>query len=306
MTRFLTPSKIGLLVLIELYTEAIVPTSSTLPILSFTLSQLIPATARSQSKEPASPQVLPFILDLKSFETLLAAHPAASGLPGRSLWDHFLKKLWEIDSLDATHAFFANRTSLLARTRDEIKKDGELGIRPPSGDRIVLSRTSPFGSFVRRSKVEFERLRFSDALALWTAFTRWREGSRTYWTRRNGGLGRWAGDRALEDGEEEWGTDATELLELVAYGGLSLEDELTGSVSTDDVEKLLEFQVEQMQSKCLVSLTRSSRTDKYRTREQSSARGQRQIPKHSWGQYHDTKPLPLSEVNSSTANQNHC
>lgn len=247
MTRFLTPSKIGLLVLIELYTEAVVPTSSTLPILSFTLRQLIPATARSQSKEPASSQVLPFILDLKSFEALLATHPAASGLPGRSLWDHFLKKLWEIDNLDAIHAFFANRTNLLAKTHDEMKKDGELGIRPPSEDRIVLSRTSPFGSFVRRSKVEFERLRFSDALALWTAFTRWREGSRTYWTRRNGGLGRWAGDRALEDGEEEWGTDATELLELVAYGGLSLEDELTGSVSTDDVEKLLEFQVEQMQ-----------------------------------------------------------
>lgn len=248
MTRFLTPAKIGLLAVIELYTDAIVPTASAIPVLSFILNQLIPAIAKSQIKDTAPSRILPFFLDLKSFESLLSAHPAAAGLPGRSLWDHFLKKLWEIDSLDALHLFFAQRANLLAKTRDDIKKDGEMGIPPPSGDMILLSRTSPFGAFVRRSKVEFERLRFSDALSLWTAFSRWREASRKYWARRNGGLGRWAGDKALGEGEEDWGTDATEMLELVAYGTNSLEDEHAGSVSTDDVEKLLEFQVEQMQS----------------------------------------------------------
>ena len=111
----------------------------------------------------------------------------------------------------------------------------------------MLSHTSPFGSFVRRSKVEFERLRFSDALSLWTSLARWRSESKLYWSRRNGGLGRWAGDKALGDGEEEWGSHATEMLELVAYGDLRLEDTEDGTVSTDDVEKLLEFQVEQMQ-----------------------------------------------------------
>lgn len=248
MTRFLTPSKIGLLALVELYTDAIVPTSSTIYILSFILNQLLPNYLKSQSKDLGTFQSLPFLLDLKAFETVLAAHPAASGLPGRSLWDHFLKKLWDIDSLDALHIFFARRSNLLAKSREELKKDGEMGIPPPSEDMILLSRTSPFGSFVRRSKVEFERLRFGDALALWTAFTKWRHGSKTYWSRRNGVLGRWAGDIALADGEEEWGVEATETLELVAYGGLSLEDTDEGCVSSDDVEKLLEFQVEQMQS----------------------------------------------------------
>lgn len=269
MTRYLTPAKIGLLSLIELYTDAIVPTASTIPILSFILSQLIPATAKSQPKTSAPPQILPFILDLKSFETLLAAHPAASGLPGRSLWDHFLKKVWEIDSLDALHVFFAQRTNLLAKSRDEIKKDGEMGIPPPSEDMILLSRTSPCGAFVRRAKLEFERLRFSDALSLWTSFCSWREGSRKYWTRRNGGLGRWAGDRALEEGEEDWGTDATEMLELVAYGTARVEGESAGSVSTDDVEKLLEFQVEQMQSMSSDPRTGSG-IDRCRTRKQST------------------------------------
>jgi anaphase-promoting complex subunit 5 len=254
MTRFLTPSKIGLLALIELYTDGIVPTASTIPILSFILNQLLPSTlSKSQhsvfASASASPPNLPFLLDLKSFETLLSAHPAACGLPGRTLWDHFLEKLWAIDSLDAVHVFFARRSHLLAKTREEVKKDSEIGIPPASADMIILSRTSPFGSFVRRANVEFDRLRFSDTQSLWKAFVRWRQETRSYWARRKGMLNRWAGDKALSDGEDEWGPEATEMLELVAYGGLEIEDGNEGCVSTDDVEKLLEFQVEQMQSK---------------------------------------------------------
>jgi anaphase-promoting complex subunit 5 len=250
MTRFLTPAKIGLLALIELYTDAIVPSTSTISILSFILNQLLPSAHKSLSQESRSLHALPFTLDLKAFEALLSSHPAATGLPGRSLWDHFLRKLWEIDSLDALHSFFATRGNLLARRREETNKDGELGIPPPSEDMILLSRTSPFGSFIRRARVEYERLRFSDALSLWVAFVRWRAESRTYWARRNGGLERWAGNRALAEGQEDWGGEATEMLEHITYGALSLEDPDQGVISTDDVEKLLEFQVEQMQSKC--------------------------------------------------------
>jgi len=257
MTRYLTPSKIGLLALVELYTDAIVPTSSTIPILSFVLNQLLPSNVKSQPRDLAAVQALPFIIDLKAFESVLAAHPAASGLPGRSLWDHFLKKIWDIDSLDALHVFFARRPNLLAKSRDELKKDGEMGIPPPSEDMIILSRTSPFGSFVRRSKVEFERLRFSDALALWTAFAKWRQGSKQYWARRHGALGRWAGDTVLAQAEEEWGMEATEMLEVVAFGGLDLGATDEGCVSSDDIEKLLEFQVEQMQSLAIPSCLRS-------------------------------------------------
>jgi anaphase-promoting complex subunit 5 len=250
MARFLTPSKIALLCLIELYTDAVVPSSSTIPILSFILNQLLPSTqSKAQHKSSAPAQGLPFILDLTSFETLLTAHSSAAALPGRTLWDGFLAKLWEIDSLHALHVFFARRSNLLAKSGEDAKKDNEIGIPAPSPDMIILSRTSPFGSFVRRAKVEFERLMFSDAQSLWTAFVRWRHETRTYWARRNGMLNRYAGDKALSDGEDEWGPEATEMLELVAYGGLSIEDEEEGRVSTDDVEKLLEFQVEQMQSR---------------------------------------------------------
>jgi anaphase-promoting complex subunit 5 len=248
MARYLTPSKIGLLALIELYTDANVPTDSTITILSFVLNQLLPSTfSKTQASPSAASQSLPFILELKSFETLLSAQPSASGLPGRTLWDHLLKKLWDIDSADALHEFFKRRENLLAKTNEEIKKDSEIGIPPPSPDMILLSRTSPFGSFVRRAKVEFERLQFKDAIALWTAFVKWRQESRSYWVRRAGGMNRWTGDKALVEGQEEWGVDATETLELIAYGGVAFGDS-DGRVSMDDVEKLLEFQVEQMQS----------------------------------------------------------
>lgn len=268
MPRFLTPAKIGLLALIELYTDAMVPTSSTIPILSFIVNQLLPATySKALPRQQSPPHSLPFVLDLKAFETLLRkTYPAAAGLPGRSLWDHFLKKIWDIDSLDALHIFFAKRTHLLAKTREEIQRDGEIGIPPPAPDMILLSRTSPFGSFVRRSKVEFERLRFSDALALWTAFINWRHETKAYWGKRNTGLGKWAGDKALGDGEQEWGLDGTEMLATVAYGA-SVVDE--GCVSTDDVEKMLEFQVEQMQSKSFITQN-IELTDKFRAREQNT------------------------------------
>lgn len=248
MARFLTPSKIGLLALIELYTQDVVPTASTIPILSFILNQLLPSTAKTAHLQTATSQnSLPFILTLETYETLLSAHPAASGFPGRTLWDQFLNKLWNIDSLNALHEFFDKRTNLLAQTHEENKRDGEMGIPPADGKMIFLSRTSPFGSFVRRSKVEFERLRFSDALSLWISFSKWRQETQRYYSRKVGMLGRWAGDKALEEGEMEWGVDATEMLETVAYG-IDILDHQEGCVSSDEVEKLLEFQVEQMQS----------------------------------------------------------
>ena len=81
------------------------------------LSNKWPATStiKSQSRSSSSLESLPFLLDLHAFETLLVAHPSAAGLPGRTLWDKFLEKLWGIDSLNALHEFFANRTVLLAK-----------------------------------------------------------------------------------------------------------------------------------------------------------------------------------------------
>jgi anaphase-promoting complex subunit 5 len=253
MARFLTPAKIGLLALIELYTDAEVPTSSTIPILSFLVSHLLPLHSPSplNLNKDQSYGSHNFILSIQHFEELLSDHPA-SGLPGRSLWHLFLKKLWDIDSLDAFHVFFDRRSHLLVKTREDLQRDAEMGIPPPSPGMILLSRTSPFGIFVRQAQLEFFRLKFHDALNLWKSFVAFRQVTLPMWRKRNPEAGHWSFDVVLHEGNEEWGDNMLETFASVAYGSLiNQPEDAEGLVSTDDVEKLLEFQVEQMQSKLI-------------------------------------------------------
>ncbi|RKF73908.1 Anaphase-promoting complex subunit 5 [Golovinomyces cichoracearum] len=252
MNHYLTPSKIGLLVLIEIYTESFVLNSSTIPIISFVLNQLLPhapKTHRSESISSLEPlsRKLPFILDLKSFELLLVPHFATFSLLDTNLWDYFLKKLWNINSLDTLHVFFMGRKNLLVKSREEIKKDNEMGIPPPSEDMILLSHTSPFGSFIRKSCIEFERLKFSDTVDLWTTFVNWRRDSKPHWATENANVRDWTGDKALNDIERSSGILSTEILRNVVYRSTDSEDPEKTYVSTDNIEKLLEFQVEKMQ-----------------------------------------------------------
>lgn len=255
MARYLTPAKIGLLALIELYTDSVVPTASTTTILSFVISHLLPSSLpKPQNDLPGSePSESPrsFIIAIKEFEKLLSVHPSASGLPGRTLWDLFLTKLWDIDSLDALHVFFERRIYLLAKTREAIKEDTEMGIPPPSPDMILLSRTSPFGTFVRRTQLEFTRLKFHDALNLWKSFIAYRQVTLPQWRKRRSDAGTWSFDVVLHKGDvtEEWTDETLGNFASVAYGNLlDHPDDAEGLVSTDDVEKLLEFQIGQMQS----------------------------------------------------------
>lgn len=252
MARFLTPAKISLLALIELYTDAEVAiASSTIPILSFLLSQLLLPNYQSPLNQNTDQPygTHQFTLSIHHFEELLTNHPASS-FPGRSLWHLFLKKLWDINSLDALHIFFHCRSHLLVKTREDLRRDTEMGIPPPSPGMILLSRTSPFGWFVRQAQLEFFRLRFDDALDLWKSFVAFRQVTLPVWKKINLEAGHWSFDVVLHEGSEEWGDNMLETFATVAYGSIINKPEnADGLVSTDDVEKLLEFQVEQMQSK---------------------------------------------------------
>lgn len=252
MNRYLTPSKIGLLILIELYVESNVP-NSTIPIVSFILNQLLSHSPKPQSPESIShwqyfSHPLSFTLDLESFELLLAPHPTSSNFQCTTLWDYFLKKIWDIDSLDALHDFFSHRTSLLVKTREEIKKSNELGIPLPSDDKILLSRTSPFGSFIRKSSIEFERLKFNESVALWTAFNIWRHSYNPTQPKKTDKTSApaWTGDVALNYQDKYSGKNSGEKLELF-HTSMGSQDIAGCRISTDDVGKLLEFQVEKMQ-----------------------------------------------------------
>lgn len=269
MSRYLTPAKIGLLVLIELYTESVVAAESTVPILSFIISHLLPSCLpkpqNTLSEAEDSEDIRSFIISISDFRTLLVAHPAVGGLPGRTLWDLFLKKLWEIDSLDQLHVFFDKRSQLLAKTKEELQNDGLSGTPPDPPTKIRLSRTSPFGAFGRKAQLEFERLKFHDALNLWKSFISYRQVTLPAWRKRNTSAGEWSFDVVLDHGGEAsdgltaldnemgnklWDDGEMETFASITYGNvLDNENVDEGLISTDDIEKLLEFQIEQMQSK---------------------------------------------------------
>ncbi|KAI3341061.1 anaphase-promoting complex subunit 5-domain-containing protein [Ustulina deusta] len=252
MSRFLNPAKIGLLALIELYTDKTVPTSSIVDVLSFITSHLIDndissSALGSSDRWRRAESAVSLVISISDFEKVLTPHTAASGMPGRNLWYVFLDKLWKIDSLHALHEFFDNCSVILAKTKEELRRDAEVGIPPPAPEVIRLSRNSPFGAFVRRSQLEFTRLRFHDAIELWKDFVKYRDTTAAYYKKKTPAFQRLSFDNVLLASENEWG-QAVEAIASVAYGDVLRDDpNSTLPVSTDDIEKLLEFQIDQMQ-----------------------------------------------------------
>ncbi|KAF2488915.1 hypothetical protein BU16DRAFT_531956 [Lophium mytilinum] len=231
MSRYLTPHKISLLVLASLYCEAVVPTSATIPVLSFIISHIIPPAPSNyrQRDSSTSPDA---VSSISIFDNVTLAH--ASSVPGRTLLDLFLKKLWEINSFDALHTFFDELTGILSPSRDDAERDLLA--------HVFLSRTSPLGTFVRRAQLEFTRLQFHDAVQLWSAFLKYKTVS-PQWTKR---ITRIAGS-GIDVNVTDLGLRPEDGLFQAAYGHL---DDLSGPeemVSVDDIERILEFQVDRIQ-----------------------------------------------------------
>lgn len=236
MSRYLTPSKIALLCLVSIYTEGVVPNSSVIHVLSFLVSCLSPLDANSNSG-PGETHSAVSIADL---EDALSAQ--TSSIPGRSVWDLFLRKIWSIDSCDALEVFFSEVSGVLVKTREEQVRDRDNGLAPESGA-MRLSRCSPLGVFVRRAQLEFTRLQFHDSVKLWKGFVKYRLPTYRAWARRNP-----AEEQATIDiNLLELGLDASSPLARVAYGNIE-DDEEEQYVSTKDVERLLEFQIGELQS----------------------------------------------------------
>ncbi|KAI4144737.1 MAG: hypothetical protein LQ341_002584 [Variospora aurantia] len=237
MSRYLTPFKIALLKLITVYSDGMVPSSASTSILSFIVSYLLPVYPIS--KEPDPPQEN-FIFSVERLQRATVVH--SSAIPGRTVWDLLLNSLWAINSLDALHAFFDDLSSLLDQSvEDGPGRTDELDLHPPK--RMLLSRSSPFGTFVRRAQLEFTRLQFHDGISLWKALVLFRNPSLQFWKRRNPGAGSYAFDSNLQKDSIDVGR---------SLGGLiydDLDDNTFKGVQTsiDDMEKLLDYQVSRMQ-----------------------------------------------------------
>ncbi|KAL8818783.1 MAG: hypothetical protein Q9223_002662 [Gallowayella weberi] len=235
MSRYLTPSKIGLLALISLYSDGVVPSSATIPILSFLISYLLPVHSVGSKQDGIT-------ISVDKLQKATIAHTSA--IPGRTVWDLLLKQLWMIDSLHALHAFFNDLSLLLEKPPHEGLDQPEQSRRK----RMLLSKNSPLGAFVRRSLLEFTRLQFHDGASLWKSLIIYRTPTLPHWKRRNPKAGPQSFDRNLQ--AESIDADGT--LSNLIYGDLSA-DSYTGVVlkdgnaSTDDLERLLDHQINRMQ-----------------------------------------------------------
>ena len=193
MSRYLTPGKIALLCLVELYAESRFPNQSVLPVLSFVLKHIV------SPKESSG-----FILTLDQIQQATIHQPSA--VVGRTIFDLLLRKLWDINSFDALHSFFTKLETFLVDA-DGANKSTAVRVH---GERSPLSRTSVLGCFVRRAALEHVRLAFTNAVTLWKSFVVYREPTLPLWKKRNLGAGPLSFDVNLK--------------------GLSLEDELFNHV----------------------------------------------------------------------------
>jgi anaphase-promoting complex subunit 5 len=239
MSRYLTPSKVALLCLASLYTDGVIPNTSAVSVLSFLVLQILPlgsldATSLSFKYDKNH------AVSIQEFEEALSVH--SSSVPGRSVWDLFLKKLWALDCCDALEVFFGRVSSMLVKTREEQIRDRDNGILPQPG-KMLLSRCSPLGVFVRRSRLEFTRLQFQDSVKLWKAFIKYRLPTYRTWARKNPADNQTPIDINLV----ALGLDGSSHLSQILYGNVEDDSDNEHSISTKDVERLLEFQVGEMQ-----------------------------------------------------------
>jgi anaphase-promoting complex subunit 5 len=263
MGRYLTPAKVALLTLIVLYAEGVVPNAETISVLSFLTSQIVtdgprssrrfstsaPPSTRSYTPSPAStPPCISsdicHVTRIEDFERALSS--LSSAIPGRTLWDLFLKKLWTIDCSYALDQLISNALSLVTKSREQLLRDRDEGIPPSLASRI--SRTSPVGAFVRRAHLEYTRLQFSDAATLWQKFILYRSPTRLAFEKKNP----LEGGSPLDVNLSNLQIDSSHPITHILYGGLenSGDDVEENFTSTHDVEKLMEFQVSELQRKC--------------------------------------------------------
>jgi len=168
MPRYLTPGRICLLVLIDLYLAGEAASSIRVDLLAFVASR-IHSTARQEYVDVV--EVLKHVGgDASAFSDVMSQWP--SGVPGRTTYDAFLQRLWSFGGLDALHVFFDHLSGLIAS--------------PATGEaQGSLSRASPIGQYVRRCCIEFTRLQFADSQELWQGFVRYRASTRGSWARKN-------------------------------------------------------------------------------------------------------------------------
>lgn len=161
MAHFLTPAKIAALLLIQLYSEQVVPTSVVPHILEL-IAELVLSTSGDGQQRIRDEYEL-FMSVLLSVSKIGLSDGCES-----KLHRVFLQRLWKIDSLDKLDSFISWFPNLLAPDREVLLKEREMGLTISHDGWIA--KTSPIGSYIRRCALEYVRLHYHDCTTLWTEF----------------------------------------------------------------------------------------------------------------------------------------
>lgn len=245
--RFLNPAKLCLLALIELYCEDAVGDAGTLPVLQFITSHVLPDDSLPDGPSDKADEIIDIVSSIKLFERALRPFPAG-GMPGRTVWDVFVERIWTIDSLHVLHSFLNARAALIEPSKEDLRRGYQDMLPAESAINMRLGAGSPFAVFVSKAAFEYTRLRFQDMCALWKQFVIYRQPTAGYMRRRHNSFNRLSFDSVLLTSEPEWGGENTMRVAEAVY-----QDMITGlktvssPVTTDDLERLLDFQIDQMQ-----------------------------------------------------------
>lgn len=217
MPRYLTATKLGLLLLVDTYTIDLPPTSRHV-VLDFLATRIL-ISANYDRPSLDGRFDLSTYDDISPFADALSKLPTS--VPGRSVYDFFLANVWAIDGLDAVIGF-------VKRVADSVGSPAATNSNDEEAPMPRISRASPLGQFIRRSNVEFTRLQFADAQALWSSFAAFRWSSYDVWATRNPEAA-----LNLESSEPPWAT----------YNLSSAQ----AQSSTEDTSLLLSFSIQHLQ-----------------------------------------------------------
>lgn len=243
MARYLTPSKICLLTLISMYCD-LPPSKASISLLSFLTYHIVPNTfSASQSTNPKNASTV--LLTLDDILSALTRIPM-KGAP-LNYREQFICRSWTISNIDDVMNFFGTISILFHHRVGKRQITDEQWTTTGTGAKqrhqICLSKMSILGIFVRRAQVEFERLQFNSVAALWREYESYIAPTATVLkpalrksitTTRDG----------IDDFNAGSGGRIFEVLDLAS----SQASEGLEVPSTNDDNRLLEFQIDEMQS----------------------------------------------------------
>ncbi|OLL22083.1 Anaphase-promoting complex subunit 5 [Neolecta irregularis DAH-3] len=161
VSRYLSPHKVALVVLVEIYCAVLLPPRHTTHVLSLVIDHI-------DVKDGIQ-------LTLQQLQT--ETQNCDSSILGRTVCHLLLKKLWDIHSFDDFNHFMYALPTFLVQRNTSVPIDRRL---------ILLSITSVLGRFIRRCSLEFNRMTFEESVHFWKAFIAYRASSMDSWNSLEG------------------------------------------------------------------------------------------------------------------------